>query len=167
MNRKLLFVLLLISLAFNLAVISTFTYRYTLHRRVKSLLFNEENKESLEAMKGYRPSIHHKFRKNIEPLHTQNRSLRTEFFQELIKPEPDFKVLEAIMLEIQTVTQEISNNFYEEMIETRKSLTPEEAEQAFLPHLRSMKRPSHLRTEEGETRGFESRKRHRHRDSVR
>lgn len=167
MNRKPLFILLLISLAFNLAVISTFAYRYTLHRRAKNLHFTEETKENFRAMKSYRPSIHHKFRENIEPLHNRNRSLRTQFLQELIKPEPNFETLDTLKLEIQSVTQEISNNFYKEMIETRKSLTPEEAEEAFQPQLRSMKRRSHLPAEEGETQRFEGHKGHRHQNGVR
>lgn len=167
MKRKLLLTLLLISLAFNLAVISTFTYRYTLHRRAKNLPLTEETKENFKTMKSYRPSIHHKFRENIKPLHQRNRSLRTQFLQELIKPEPDFETLDALKLEIQNVTQEISNNFYKEMIETRKSLSPEEAEEAFQPQLRSMKRRGQSPANKGEMRRFEGRKGHRRQSGVR
>ncbi|MFA7057543.1 MAG: hypothetical protein WC155_08310 [Candidatus Cloacimonadales bacterium] len=153
MNRKLLTILLLISLAFNLAVIGTFAYRYTLHRKLMNRHNTEDVRENLQTMKSYRPNIHRKFRDNIRPLHDLNRELRTAFLQELIKPEPNYDTLATISTEIEATTKEISNNFYKEMIETRKTLTPEEAEELFQPQLRMQnRRSSFSRDEDGEHR---------------
>ena len=137
MNRKLLYALLFISLAFNIAVLGSFIYHLTLHKRFAPNENMQEMKDNFDGLKNHRPDIHLKYRRKIKPLNDKNHDLRLSFMEELIKAEPDYKILAQLNEKIQKTIQEISMNFYNEMIEMRKTLTPEEAK-SFYGHQRRM-----------------------------
>eukprot|EP00831_Metopus_contortus_P036444 TRINITY_DN28835_c0_g1_i1.p1 TRINITY_DN28835_c0_g1~~TRINITY_DN28835_c0_g1_i1.p1 ORF type:complete len:151 (+),score=24.52 TRINITY_DN28835_c0_g1_i1:220-672(+) len=70
----------------------------------------------------------------------KNRDLRIHFMEELIKAEPNYDSLAKLNDQINMTIQEISLNFYKEMIEMRKTLTPEQALEFFDNHIQMMKK---------------------------
>lgn len=148
MNKRLLSILLLVSVIFNLTVIATMIYHVTQDRINRPGFDSREMRSKYEVLRSQRPDIHQKYRNNFQPLNEENRELRVSFMQELIKAEPDYYELENINHQIQEITQKISNTFYTEMIEVRKTLTPEEANNYYAPHLRMMQRRFRMKPEE-------------------
>ncbi len=140
MNRKLLFALLFISLAFNIAVVGSCIYHFVIHERFEREEALPETRESFQGLKEHRPDIHLKYRKNIRNLNEKNRDLRIQFMEELIKAEPNYDSLAKLNDQINMTIQEISLNFYKEMIEMRKTLTPEQAKEFFDNHIQMMEK---------------------------
>lgn len=143
MNRKILYALLFISLAFNLAVVGSFIFHYTMNKKAEARNFammERMNSEKFKGLKDHRPDIHSKYRKNIKPLNDKNRDLRIKFMEEIMKAEPNYDSLTTINNNIQDITQKISMNFYNEMIEMRKTLTPEESISYYGHHLEMLQR---------------------------
>lgn len=138
-NPRVWWSILFILFAFNLAVIGTLAYFFMSHRVVFEHIRPPEENANFREMRELRPHIHHKYRANIRPLNDENRGLRMQFMTEIIKAEPDYDSLAIISTKIQDLTQEISMNFYKEMIEMRKTLTAEEAESFYGHHLDMMK----------------------------
>ncbi|MBI9030729.1 hypothetical protein JEZ13_01820 [bacterium] len=138
-SKKVFFSLLFIIFAFQIAFVGVVVYYFATHKVVFVNTQANEIKADYRELKDNRPEIHSKYRDNIYPLRDQNRDLRVKFMTELTKPEPNYETLSELNIEIQKITQEISKNFYNEMIETRKTFTPEEAKRFFGQHLRMMK----------------------------
>ncbi len=139
-NKSLFFSVMLILFAFNLAVVGTLAYFLLTHRIVFDDIRHQELRENFREMKEFRPDIHTKYRNNIKPLNDINKELRIQFLRELIKTEPNYDSLIVLNKKIQDITQKISINVYKEMIEIRKSLSPEEAEKFFGHQLKMMER---------------------------
>ncbi len=138
-SKKVFFSLLFIIFAFQIAFVGVVIYYFATHKVVLVNTQANEIKADYRELKDNRPEIHSKYRDNIYPLRDQNRDLRVKFMTELTKPEPNYETLSELNIEIQKITQEISKNFYNEMIETRKTFTPEEAKIFYGNHLRMMK----------------------------
>ncbi len=136
--------------AFNIAVVGTLIYFFLSHRIVIEDIRPEETLLHFRDMREERPEIHAKYRETIRPLNEKNRDLRLKFMSELTKSEPDYEFLQDLNKQIQEITKEISQNFYAEMIETRKTLNPEQARKLYGYHLQMMKRKFNLDAKEAE-----------------
>lgn len=139
-KKKLWWTSMLIWMAFNIAVVGTIGYFFISHRAIFDDIRHEEIKGNFREMKEFRPQIHNKYRNNIKPLMEENRLLRVQFLGELIKPDPDYASLTILRDSIEVVTQKISNNFYNEMVEMRKNLSVDEAKQFYGHQLNMLKR---------------------------
>lgn len=137
-NPRLWWGMFFILMAFNIAVFGTLGYFFLSHRVVFEKVKPEEIRETFHEMKEFRPDIHSKYRNQIRPLNDKNRELRIKFLKELIKPEPEYDSLLVLSNQIQEITLNISMNFYKEMLEMRKALSPEEAQQFYGHHLKMM-----------------------------
>lgn len=151
-SRKIFYTLLFIVFAFQIAFIGTVAYYFVTHRVVFQEINHGDIREKYQEIRDKRPEIHSKYRECIQPLNERNRELRIKFLRELVKAEPDYDSLSKLQSEIQEVTQEISRNFYNEMLETRKSLTPDEAKIFYGNHLRMMQRRFNLPRDESQMR---------------
>lgn len=139
-NKPLFWTALSIVFAFNIAVVGTLAYFFITHRIVFENVRHEELRENFREIKGLRPEIHTKYHDNIKPLNDINKKLRIQFLGELIKENPDYDSLLVLSKKIQDNTQKISMNFYKEMVEIRKTLSPEDAEKFFGHQLKMMER---------------------------
>lgn len=151
-SRKLFYTILFIVFAFQIAFIGTVAYYFVTHRVVFEEINHEDIREKYQEIRDKRPEIHGKYRDSIQPLNDRNRELRVKFMQELVKAEPDYDSLAKLQGEIQEITQEISRNFYNEMIETRQSMTPDEAKIFYGNHLRMMQRRLNYQRDENQMR---------------
>jgi len=149
-NKKIFYTVLFIVFAFNIAVVGTLVYYFTTHTIILGDIDQAEIRDNFREMREQRPDIHVKYRENIKPLNDESRDLRIEFMKELVKPEPDYDELAKLNTRIQEVTQEISMNFYNEMIETRKTFSPEEAKRFYGFHVSMMLHRFDLEKRSGE-----------------
>lgn len=137
--KKVLFTVLPIFVtAFNIAVIATLVYFFYTHRIVIDDFNQRDTQESFREMREQRPEIHLKYKDDIRELNDKNRDLRLTFMSELASEDPDYNKLQDLNEQIQEVTKDISLTFYNEMIETRKTLTYEEAKKYYGFHYRMM-----------------------------
>lgn len=139
-NPRVFWSIIIIVMAFNIAVVGSLVYFFVSHRVVFEKIDHEELRAKIDEIKDLRPDIHSKYRNNIRPLNDKNRELRIKFLKELIKPEPQYDSLLVLSEKIQEITLDISMNFYKEMIEMRKVLSTEEAVRFYGHQLKMMER---------------------------
>lgn len=149
-KKTLFFVVPMLVAAFNIAVIATLAYFFFTHRVIIQDINQHDKEVHFKEMKQQRPEIHNKYRQVIKPLHDKNRDLRLTFMKELASPNPDYDKLQVLNQKIQAITGEISKTFYNEMIETRKTLTKEEAKRFYGYHVRMMLNKFDLEKRSGE-----------------
>jgi hypothetical protein len=142
LNKTLIVTIWAVWLAFNLAVAGTVVYFFVSHRVVFTDVKHEELQGNFQEMKAFRPEIHNKYRNKVRTLNEENRKLRVNFLEELVKAEPDYDALKILSDKIQDTTQEISVNFFKEMIEMRKNLSLDEAKEFYGHQLNMLKRRS-------------------------
>ncbi len=149
-KKALFFIVPMLVTAFNIAVIATLAYFFFTHRVIIQDMDQNDKEIHYREMKQQRPEIHNKYRQVIKPLHDKNRNLRLNFMKELASANPDYEKLEVMNQKIQTITSEISKTFYNEMIETRKTLNKEEAERFYGYHVKMMMKKINLESKSGE-----------------
>jgi hypothetical protein len=134
MSKRLLTIILIISLAFNVAVLVMAGIRFGTsperHRK--------EAIKSFKKMKETRPEIHKRFKQAIRQIDRRNSSLRFDFITELIKENPDYEYLESAVDSLKIYNAELIMNIHHEMIELRKNINHNEAKEIFGFHQRRM-----------------------------
>jgi len=145
MSNKTIKILLLISLAFNLAFLGAGVFRFVQMRRfgpIHKRIHNEKVENFLQQRKGDRIKAAREFHK-----------VKDEFLRALANENIDEKELEVMMDSLITkqvlMEKEISRSF----IELRKELSPEEARKIFSQFRVMMKPPERFRPPEHEQPG--------------
>ncbi len=149
MSKRIITILLIVSLAFNIAVVTTMVLRY---RR----FHNNEQKEMLQhfqKMKKIHPEVHNKYKKRIKTINEDNRKEKIKFMQELVKENPDYDYLETSVEKIQAFNSKITKNIHEEMISLRKNISYQKAQEVFGFHLKNMKKERPGRRNRGHREG--------------
>ena len=140
MSKRTFSILLLVSIAFNIAVISTVGVKaFRFHRMERSA------HTSFKKIKETCPNIHRRYKMTIRVLTEKNRDTRIVFIKELIKENPNYNYLELVSDSLKVYNSSITKNIHEEMIEIRKSITVEEARDLFSFHLKGLKKDEQRR----------------------
>ncbi len=127
MNRRWLITLLLISLAFNLAVLGSYIYFTNTHRSARP------NSKYAPALRRYNrgPSENPAFSDTTRALWREFSDLKAEFMKELAKDPLDMDALDDILARTLANQAILENHMAERLIRHRQSLTPEEAKEFY------------------------------------
>lgn len=152
MQKRSVKILLIVSLAFNLAFISFSVYRYIKIRRFSDPRF---------AFRHAPQVIKDRFREHrevIDPIRDEIQFAREQFMAELKKPDLDEELLKEKLANYLNKQADLEKNMGNNLIEIRKKLTPEQVEEFFShfpqtkpAHSERRKFPRHFREKHEKT----------------
>ena len=127
-NRRWLITLLLISLAFNLAILGSYLYFKSTHPRGGS--YWNKNAPALRR-DNYGPRDNPAFSDTTRALWREFAEIKAEFMKELAKDPLDMDALDDLLARTLANQAILENHMAERLIRHRQSLTPEEAKEFY------------------------------------
>ncbi|MCL2063121.1 MAG: hypothetical protein FWG98_01950 [Candidatus Cloacimonetes bacterium] len=146
MKPKILFILLLISLAFNVGFIFCYLYKVS----------NQQNAQiPAPTQRSERPARTAVFFQNEEmkTARSENMELRKEFFSELAQPELEIEKISELMLKLELSQTALEKAVLEHFLSVRQEMNAEEAEVFFSRFLNRYENRHQSRQEKSNQKG--------------
>ena len=121
MKSKIIFIILLISLAFNVGFVIKYVHKVCARPKNKITHVEKRNVRTKE----FKPN------ETVMVARNENMQLKMQFFSELTNPEPNSETIAEIMEKLEETQRVLERSVLEHFITLRESMEPEEAKVFF------------------------------------